>query len=219
MYTDDYDGKFNGGYAGPGNPGKSNWWMDSGREYMDNVDKLRCCPTANKPRKLESGADGPGLGREPFAAWTFNSVNDDYDYGSYGTNGWTEDKPEGWGSLPPENFWRKMPNIPNGARVPMILDAQWLDGWPDSSANPPSSPNAQWWVETSHFVRFIQDRHNKKQNVAFADGTVVTVGLKELWTLRWHREYKIGGPWTQAGGATPAKWKASAEWMSGYKDY
>jgi len=46
--------------------------------------------------------------------------------------------------------------------------------------------------------------------------SVRKVGLKELWTLKWHRTYNVNGPRTKAGGATPGKWP---EWMRHYKDY
>ena len=42
------------------------------------------------------------------------------------------------------------------------------------------------------------------------------VGLKELWTLKWHRDYDTSGPWTKAGGVQPEDWP---EWMRGFRDY
>jgi len=43
-----------------------------------------------------------------------------------------------------------------------------------------------------------------------------TVGLKELWTLKWHREFDTAGPWTKAGGVLPGDWP---EWLRKFKDY
>jgi len=42
------------------------------------------------------------------------------------------------------------------------------------------------------------------------------VGLKELWTLKWHRKYETAGPWTRGGGVQPSDWP---DWMSELKDY
>ena len=42
------------------------------------------------------------------------------------------------------------------------------------------------------------------------------VGLKELWTLKWHRQYDTWGPWTRAGGVRPEHWP---EWMRNFKEY
>ena len=34
----------------------------------------------------------------------------------------------------------------------------------------------------------------------FCDWSVRTVGLKELWTLKWHKTFNVNGPYTKAGG-------------------
>jgi hypothetical protein len=48
------------------------------------------------------------------------------------------------------------------------------------------------------------------------DWSVRKVGLKELWTLKWHREYNTRGPWTKAGGMQPEDWP---KWMRKFKEY
>jgi hypothetical protein len=48
------------------------------------------------------------------------------------------------------------------------------------------------------------------------DWSVRKVGLKELWTLKWHRESNTAGSWTKAGGVQPEAWP---EWMRGFEDY
>jgi hypothetical protein len=50
----------------------------------------------------------------------------------------------------------------------------------------------------------------------FLDWSVRKVGLKELWTLKWDREFDTAGPWTKAGGVRPGDWP---EWMRRFKDY
>jgi hypothetical protein len=50
----------------------------------------------------------------------------------------------------------------------------------------------------------------------FMDWSVRKVGLKELWTLKWHRSYDTAGPWTKAGGVKPEDWP---QWMRIFKDY
>jgi hypothetical protein len=53
-------------------------------------------------------------------------------------------------------------------------------------------------------------------NAVFLDYTARKVGLKEIWTLKWHRMYDVSGPWTIAGGVVPEDWP---EWMQGFKDF
>jgi len=65
-------------------------------------------------------------------------------------------------------------------------------------------------------IRFCINRLDGFVNSVFLDSTVRKVGLKELWTLKWHRKFDLNGPWTVAGGVEPDNWP---EWMRGFKDY
>jgi len=40
--------------------------------------------------------------------------------------------------------------------------------------------------------------------------------LKELWKLKWRRNFDANGRWTSAGGCGPDDWP---EWMRRFKDY
>jgi prepilin-type processing-associated H-X9-DG protein len=60
------------------------------------------------------------------------------------------------------------------------------------------------------------NRHNGYVNGLFLDWSVRRVGLKELWTLKWHMQFDTANAWTKAGGVQPEDWPA---WMRGFKDY
>ncbi|MFQ6035634.1 MAG: hypothetical protein ACE5NM_07270, partial [Sedimentisphaerales bacterium] len=60
------------------------------------------------------------------------------------------------------------------------------------------------------------DRHRLTQNCLFADWSARRVGLKELWTFKWHRNFDTSGPWTKDGGVLPDNWPI---WMRNCKDY
>ena len=219
MYTDDYKDSFHAGWGSQSN--MSNWWMDAGRVYYGDVDKIRCCPTAILPEKKLDGTAGPGQGKEPFRAWGFETgFFTKGDYGSYGINAWVENPtPEmemalGYSEQTKKQFWRKM-TVSGAGRVPLMTDAQWIDFWPEPGDAPPNAENERWG-NGSNFVRIVQNRHHEKQNVVFLDGSNERVGLKKLWTLKWHRDYNTAGPWTQSGGATAAKWP---EWMRYFEDF
>lgn len=220
MYTEENNDSF---HAGWGNSApESNWWMDAGRVYYGDVGKIRCCPTATLPEYNIDGSAGLGMGKEPFRAWGIDdgSFMRRGDFGSYGINGWVESPTErsaqlvGWSEQQKKQFWRKM-TVPGASRVPLMTDAQWLDFWPEPSEGPPTSEN-QRWGSGGHFVRIVQNRHHEKQNMVFLDGATDRVELKKLWTLKWHRDFNTAGPWTQAGGATAAKWP---EWMRNMKEF
>jgi prepilin-type processing-associated H-X9-DG protein len=60
------------------------------------------------------------------------------------------------------------------------------------------------------------DRHSRGINVVFFDFSVRKVGLKELWTLKWHQHSNTAGLWTKAGGVLPDAWP---KWLRNCKDY
>ncbi|MHC4628224.1 MAG: hypothetical protein ACYTDV_14695 [Planctomycetota bacterium] len=49
----------------------------------------------------------------------------------------------------------------------------------------------------------------------FLDFSVRRVGLKELWTFKWHRSFDTVGIWTKTCGAGPDDW---LEWMRIFRD-
>jgi prepilin-type N-terminal cleavage/methylation domain-containing protein/prepilin-type processing-associated H-X9-DG protein len=218
MYTHDHDQKFQEGW-GLSSP-KSNWWMDAAVTYYDNVDEIRYCPTATKTQFKRDGTLGPGNGKQPFMAWGHHPgfLNPETDHGSYGINGWLEDSQIATGD-DVEKFWRKITNVTNTSITPMLTDAQWIDTWPEPGHVPPATEDQPWSSGGSHMIRIVQNRHNERQNMLFVDGSSETVGLKQLWTFKWHHNYNTGGEWTLSGGATRAKWESAASWMAGFKDY
>jgi len=60
------------------------------------------------------------------------------------------------------------------------------------------------------------NRHEGHINGLFLDWSVRKIGLKELWTLKWHKDWDTAGPWTKRGGVKPEDWP---EWMRQFKDY
>jgi prepilin-type processing-associated H-X9-DG protein len=63
---------------------------------------------------------------------------------------------------------------------------------------------------------YCVNRHNGYTNGLFMDWSVRKIGLKELWTLKWNRNFDTAGPYTKAGGVLPEDWP---QWMRGFKDY
>lgn len=218
MYTQDNDQKFQEGWGASST--NSNWWMDAAVTYYGNIDEIRSCPTATKTQYMEDGTTpGPGYDKRPFMAWGHQPAffNPETDYGSYGINGWLEDSQIATGD-DIKKYWRKFTAVKNSSAVPVLTDAQWIDAWPEPEHAPPSTENTPW-SSGSHMTRIVQNRHNERQNMLFVDGSSETVGLKQLWTFKWHQSYNTAGPWTLSGGATQAKWISAASWMAYFKDY
>ena len=216
LYANDNEGYFMEGWTTTGTL-KSDYWMEALRQYYINPD-LRCCPEAAVPgTELGWGAYG---GYGTFVAWGAFSGDEcgerspawhavtACDYGSYGMNGWVCNSPEGvwnWGT----------PNVAGADNIPLFMDSQYLDGWPLHTDEPPQY-DGQRWSNIDQMGRFCINRHDGYINALFLDFSVRKVGLKELWTLKWHREYDTCGPWTSYGGVTPSDWP---DWMQDFEDY
>jgi len=204
MYTQDNDGYF---FSGEGRA-NGYWWMDPLRPYWRENKDLFLCPMATKPYNE--------VGQNPFGAWTTSEG----DSGSYAPNGWMCNPKEGvtnlWGRGPIENYWRT-PNIKGGNNIPTFLDAMWVNAWPRVTDTPSEYEN--WREDKVSFNEmrcFCINRHTGYVNSLFMDWSVRKVGLKELWTLKWHRNYNTSGPWTRAGGVQPSDWP---QWMRNFRDY
>jgi prepilin-type N-terminal cleavage/methylation domain-containing protein len=209
LYTDDNNGLFQKGWVGVKEG--SLWWMDAARPYYKEPD-LRCCPTATKPY-----TEG---GKPPFGAWGVDPGDflTKGDYGSYGINGWVETRntTDGVGQSQDTYSVRwKTPHVNGAAYVPLFLDAQWIDGWPGPTDGPPQY-DGEPWQGRNNMARFCINRHIGLTNANFLDWSVRKVGLKQLWTFRWHRKFDTTGPWTVGGNALPSDWPL---WMRTFKDY
>ncbi len=99
----------------------------------------------------------------------------------------------------------------------MFMDCLWYDVWAHDVDNPPDYDGATINLAGSNELRRVcLNRHYRTINIAFADWSARQIDLKELWTLKWSKNFNIHGVWTRAGGATPDKWP---QWMRSMKDY
>lgn len=214
MYTGDNNGYFEAGVGS----GHTYHWMNALRPYYKNDHKIRCCPTAMKPLIDENGNAAPEW--NVFSAWGRfwgEGYAPEGDWGSYGINGWVENPPASYTTVY-ENFetvnnWRT-PNVKGAAYVPLFMDALRFNVFPrHTDTAPPLEDMA--WEGMEHMRRICLNRHDGGINMAFLDWSVRKVGLKQLWTLKWHKAYNQAGPWTKAGGVMPGDWP---EWMRRFKD-
>lgn len=211
------------------------WGRYPDRDWYNSTAGIRCCPMATKIRNptgivpLDSNKDVTG---GTFLAWGKFWPKDagpwpGESYGSYGTNAAVYDWPCIYG--PPELYWRTL-HVKGASNVPLHLDSGLPWGWADTEGPPglsvivppprdavPTLPGVPPNLEVPPFLNvFCINRHNGFVNCVFLDFHVRKVGLKELWTLKWHRKCNTAGPWTKAGGVRPEDWPP---WMRSFKDY
>ncbi len=230
-YIEENNGKFLTGVNDRGY-----WWpVQLAHEYQDwKRNRTWFCPTATIPVVNNQGTSSPTL--SIFNAWgvfrpatpmTYNgaiyTITSNGLSGSFGLNGYVIPIPENksaWavntyeGGVPSTEGWRNLLDVPDASRVPMLLDALRFDLWPRFTDAPAESQFASW--TGNHMARCCINRHEGAVNCLFVDGSVRKVGLKELWTLKWHRSFDTAGPWTKAGGVQPEDWPA---WIRPFKDY
>ena len=192
--------------------GISYWYL-----YHSRPDPI-LCPVAKEVlwddwrQALAEGGAAMGRGATR-AAWGVRwdiDANQPGPRGSYGINDWAFRRVEAdFG----RTYWR--PSEAEGrANVPLLLDCRGSIACPRDEDAPPPEPDAsdgEWRMPD-----FCMDRHQGGVNALMADSSACKVGLKELWTLKWHKSFNTAGKWTKAGGVQPEDWP---QWMRGFKDY
>jgi prepilin-type N-terminal cleavage/methylation domain-containing protein len=215
MYTESNDGKF--WDSDSGTPGY--WWV----KYLDEKYKswrkneLWFCPSAKQPIRDEFGIEVPTF--NIYNAWgifTGAGLSEDGVAGSFGINGYcliprTADTYEGGVAV--SNGW-KTAGSRGGGNVPWFSEALRFDLWPLPTHAPATDELAAW--SGNNMARTCINRHQGFENIAFMDFSVRKVGLKELWTLKWHKQFDVNGPWTKGGGVQASQW---AQWMRRFQDF
>ena len=202
MYVDDNDGYFIYG-------DQSGQWRWMLHLYGAYGNLSFCCPAASDPDKPAGkfGTWGGGGSLSGDADYVKQG-----DYGSYGINRWSYNRKKNQSD---EGYWRG-PNVKGASQIPLFLDSAFYGAQPVSSHPPPLYDEDLSGFPANMMKRFCLDRHNGTINSLFMEWSVRKVGLKELWTLTWHRGYDTSGLWTTSGGCKPSDWP---EWMRRFKDY
>ena len=85
--------------------------------------------------------------------------------------------------------WRKYGAATQPSITPLFLDSMWRGGGPYVTDAPPAF-NGQWtFAAEMQFLAIA--RHAKGVNVLFFDSSVRYSRVRDLWGLRWHKEYDV----------------------------
>ncbi len=213
MHAESHDGEL-----WHGTDGNAYWWIDSLEpKYADwKTNDLWFCPSATKPHsETESASIFTAWGIYERAISPVNGVA-----GSYGMNGYciipTDMSGNYEGGVPKSNGWHTA-GEKGASQAPWFCEALRFDFWPREDNAPAQDPYKIWQGGADYnMARVAINRHQGFLNIAFMDWSVRKVGVKEVWTLKWHKKYNISGQWTKAGGVEASDWP---EWMRRFKEY
>jgi prepilin-type N-terminal cleavage/methylation domain-containing protein/prepilin-type processing-associated H-X9-DG protein len=240
LYAQDHQGHFpSDTMAGPGIEGAGIWLIRGAFPGGDdpNVPEdslhgfptkdIACCPMAVKCARRWGFYGFAGFGYEPtlasgtagstFMAWELTDPGTPF-RGSYGCNSWLFNgfcerprvRPRPLGRLAEVDVL----SLRGPDKIPTLLDSTLPWGTPFNYTEP--TPLREPTGNPIGMAPFCINRHNEHVNTLFLDWSVRKVGLKELWTLKWYRDFNTTGPWTKAGGVLPEDWP---HWMRQFRDY
>ena len=217
LYVQDNEGRL------PGDQGKEVWLLRGASTNQSGAGEpkvgrsirtegIACCPMATKLAE-NSGSivvGGPdyqlkGTPGDVFSAWEIRSPGPAF-RGSYGLNDSLfvpEAGSESWSANSKHPLETNVFSIHHAARVPMLLDSSSPMVWAGDEKTPPPRDG---YRATVGMGAFCTKRHDEYVNGLFLDWSARKIGLKELWTLKWHPAWNTAGPWTKAGGVKPEQW-------------
>jgi prepilin-type N-terminal cleavage/methylation domain-containing protein/prepilin-type processing-associated H-X9-DG protein len=216
MYLQDYTDMFFT-YGGNDDSMARPWpWLM--RPYYRDCNDVLLCPMAlrrthwKEPAALSS--ENPWLDGGKFSAWVIRDHRmKNETIGSYGLNGYLHTRSLVWAQQ--YDPWRwPTPLVKGAGSVPALLDCSYIHARPRDTDVPPQYDDVP--EDGSGMSLFCINRHDGFVNGLFMDWSVRKVGLKESWTLKWHRKCDTAGPWTRAGGVKSEDWP---KWMRRFKDY
>jgi len=180
--------------------------------YYPAADQDFLCPATSV--KKGSSAASRGIWGSTYGAW-YCRVHPNSPAGSYGLNGWCLEAGHGPHTTPERELagdrWQSI--YQKGAEnIPLFLDAISPWAFPLETDQPPDFED----FFARYMSEFCIDRHRGRVNGLFMDFSARPVGLKQLWTLKWHPKFDTANSWTAGGGALPEDWPP---WMRRLRDY
>lgn len=170
-------------------------WLNALQSLWGEKAQVLLCPVATQRRRNASGAlVNYGGVNSAFIMGVGSATTNDL--ASYGFNDWGYDAQEDIQGRRKEWHWRSLDVPGDLSNIPLMGDAMWRGGGPHYSARnaymPPTRPDEYSSVAnfTEYEIQhFSVPRHDKRINILYFDGSAQTTPLRDLWSLKWHREF------------------------------
>ncbi len=212
LYAYDNNGSLTQGPSGGGVSGVAAYWRGAIYPYAPEPE-IRRCPSSKPYDGNINGVRGT-----TFLDWgpaSGSSWDDDVPFGSYGLNEWCCNPPPTYtttywsqnGGCAIVNTYRSM-DVSGAFNVPLLVDSAHMAVAPDHTGPyslPLSTPDTCGWWRAMEPV--CMNRHSWGVNVLFLDTTVRHVTIKNLWALKWHRNFETHNEYTDGTfNWTPYTW-------------
>ncbi|MFZ0826331.1 MAG: prepilin-type N-terminal cleavage/methylation domain-containing protein [Verrucomicrobiia bacterium] len=218
MYAGDNDDSMLSGWDDP-----NGLWMMALQQYIPGSQiggDICYCPMAKDITRdtlanfwVTTGTTLLAWGREgtngydvPLPAWARPGMA-----GSYGMNGWMANPPATYMTANPTvapGYWQHLTTAGRFSNAPLFSDCVWpgSNPTPNGLNDQPPTHSGDCAVGAA-MGSFCIPRHNGRTplDMAFIDGSVSTVGLREIWQLPWSRIYDTT--------KTPTLWPT---WLKAY---
>ena len=181
-------------------------WMGAMLSFYGKATNVLFCPLAPNKGNPNNDANPPGTAE---AAWHW-TLSDPVYTSSYGYNSWLAG---GLGNvnLYPNGPYKNDSSVENTVLTPMFMDSTWINFDPIEK-DPPARDLYNGEPSKEGMQRITIARHGGRPpgraprnvpigtpmvgaiNIGFADGHAENIKLENLWTLYWHRGWKIPTP-------------------------
>ncbi len=173
-------------------------WFNALRRQVGQRKNLLTCPVATARRpSVDHGAGFEDFGGIKYAYIMPQAQYADGELGSYGANLWMYNAQEDIQGRPQELHWGRPSAAQVTSETPLMGDSMWRGGGPYYSsriAYAPcqtpgnySNPGSYAGYEMEHFA--VPRHDTKRTQWVFFDGSAKSVRVRDLWALRWHRQW------------------------------
>ncbi len=204
LYTSDYSDFFPTGANSDGSadPNARSAWFGALQMTSAQRQQIATCPAAvstNYDLTTTAGQNQFGGLTTAFEFPIANGNVDQYENGepgSYGANLWIYHTSVDIQNRVAANHWGKLQASPVPSQTPLMADSMWRGGGPWYGSSPDTyAAAAQPGVSSGNANRemehFTVPRHGsgKRTQIVYFDGSAGAIKVKELWSLKWHRNW------------------------------
>jgi len=204
LYTGDFNGHFTEGTDPSAQGAARGEWFMVLKNYWSKRPQIVTCPVAVTVLSNNAGPIQYGSSKTAF-------IQVDGTPSSYGLNLWVYYAHEDIQGRPKAYHWGSINSLGgfNPSNIPLQLDSRWRGGGPDyglveqyqwsdepdaysvttgTGDGSPSAPSSGFAAYEMEHFSFI-NRHNKRLNSCFIDGSTRGQRVKELWGNQWSRNW------------------------------